>query len=593
MKRSFLCMFFGLFLISVSAASWKVNASVNKMKLTMHEELQYTIKVSSDAPIRLDDPDPPVAKGLIFRNMMTRSSSGVSLSGLQRTAQYSREFIYVYIPSKPGIFTIPVQSVSIGSKIHKTPAFNIEVIDAPPGTTAPGPSAPPAPVDPLRWVPDPTEAYRPLGEVMLLSVPDRSSVYLGEPVIVSYYLYSTQSLGSFQLEDEEDFSGYGKSVYHQPSQLDYSRATYNGRSYLRALIKQLSVVPNSVGRIQVPGLTGSARVYDYGYQSRSLRSSDSFIQVLALPQSGAPPSFTGAVGRFSVTQQVSPKTLSLGDAVSYKLIVQGRGNFHQFTALSMPENQDFRASKPVITDAVNGGVDGTRTIVYTLLPQRSGELRLPEFRFSWFDSSSGVYRSFEAPKTTITVKPANVLSYFSDLLSREDPQELRALRPLKVYRNYHLYLFSLWFWLLISLILAAVGFSAFLAWENSLRFKDPVRFSRIRAERVLNRYFKEARQAAESLLPEFYVLAEQGLMAYMAEKFKLSNRLSTPEKLEQLANFEIPAEEIGRLSEFITRCGQARFMPGGADASALSQDLQTLQEIVRAFNSLERGAKKS
>lgn len=589
MKRYFLTLLISLLLVSLNSTTWKVNASVNKMKLTIHEELQYTIKISSDAPLRLNDPEPPVVKGLIYRNLMTRSSSGVSISGLQRTAQYSREYVYVYIPSKPGIFTIPSQSITLGSKAYKTPAYRIEVIDAPPGTTAPGPSSPPSPIDPFAWKSDPTDTYRPLGEVMLLSIPDRSSVYLGEPVIVSYYLYSTQSLGSFQLEDEEDFSGYGKSVYHQPSQLDYTRTSFQGRAYLRALIKQLSVVPNSVGRIQIPRMTGSARVYDYGYQSRSLRSSDSFIQVLPLPKTGIPPSYTGAVGKFSISEQLSPRSLNLGDAVTYTLIIQGRGNFHQFTAPVMPTSPDFRSSQPRIIDSVNGGVDGRRSIVYTLLPQRSGDLSLPDFDFSWFDSSSGVYRSFKASRSTITVKPANVLSYFSDLLSREAPQELKGLKAISKYRNYPLFPYQWWYWLLVALILAAAGVSGFIAWENSLRYKDPAKYSKIRAERVLSRYFKEARLAAENLSPAFYDLAEKGLMEYMAEKFKLSNRLSTDEKLAQLATFDISAEDTDRLSRFIKRCGQARYMPGGADASALSRDFLDLQEIVRSFNRYTRG----
>lgn len=589
MKRIFLTLLISLLLVLLHGATWKVNASVNKMRLTVHEELQYTLKISSDAPLRLNDPEPPVVKGLIYRNLMTRSSSGFSLSGLQRTAQYSREYIYVYIPSKPGIVTIPAQSLSLGGKAYKTPAYKIEVIDAPPGTTTPGPSAPPSPIDPFAWKSDPTESYRPLGEVMLLSLPDRSSVYLGEPVIVSYYLYSTQSLGSFQLEDEEDFSGYGKSVYHQPSQLDYSRAAYNGRSYLRALIKQVSVVPNSVGRIQIPRMTGSARVYDYGYQSRSLSSSDSYIQVLALPKTGTPASFTGAVGKFGVSELLSPRSINLGDAVTYTLIIQGRGNFHQFTAPVMPASSDFRASQPRIVDSVQGGVDGRRSIIYTLVPQRSGDLSLPDFFFSWFDSSAGVYRSFKAGRSTITVKPANVLSYFSDLLSRAAPQELRGLKELSRYRNYPLYPYQWWYWLLVISVLGAAGFSAFSAWENSLRYKDPAKYSKIRAERVLARYFKEARLAAESLSPGFYDLAEKGLMEYMAEKFKLSNRLSTAEKLAQLSSFDIAEEDTERLRSFIKRCAEARYMPGGADASALSRDFLDLQEIVRSFNRFNRG----
>ncbi|HNX37207.1 MAG TPA: BatD family protein [Candidatus Cloacimonadota bacterium] len=591
MKRAY---FLILLLLSycVLNAEVRVLASVSKLRIALDEQLTYTIRIVGDDAFRMDDPEAPRITGMAFRNMLSSSSSSISFSGGKRSREVTKEYQYVFLPSKPGVFNIPVQSVKVDGRLYSTKAFKIEVVSAQGGRAAiPTPAVPNNPFDPFSWD---DEAFggmdnRALGDVALICIPGSRRVYKGEPVVISYYLYSTQAVGSFQLEAEDDFPGYGKSVYFQPNKLDYEKAQLKGKPYLRALIKQLVLLPNATGQIQVPQLSGSARVYDYGYQNRQLRSEPSFIQVLPLPAGKAPASFTGAIGNFNVTESLTPRIVKLGEAVTYRLTIEGRGNFNQFTAPELRKADGIQSSAPQITDNLNGGVDGKRTVFYTIIPEKEGNLVQPELEFSWFDSGSGTYKTFRSGKATITVKPGNVLSYFSDMLSGDDPRELRPLLPRQQYHNYTQYPATVWWWLIIILTLVAGGFSAFLAWESSLRTRDPQRYSLIMSQRILNRYFKEAQLASQSLSVDFYSLAEAGLMKFLAEKYKLSGRLSNPEKLEALANLSIPEEDIELLRSFIDKCQRARFMPGGMDASVLGEDLGMLQTIVRSFIRKNRG----
>ena len=591
MKRLILVFLALLMALSLFGAGYRVNASVNKLRLSLNEQLNYTIRIVGDSPVRVADPEPPVIKGMVYRNMLTRSSSSMSLFGSRGGSEFYSEYTYVFLPSQTGKFTIPSQKVSVGGKTYVTQSFVVEVVQGAGGASpVPAPSVPPSPFDPYSWGDEDfwQEQSRPLGDVALVSIPSSGSVYKAEPVIVSYYLYSTQAVGSFQLEAEDDFPGYGKEVYFQPSQLDYQRVTYKGRQYLRALIKQLVLSPNTVGEIQVPRLSGSARVYDYGYQSRALRSEPSSVRIMPLPGIIPPASFTGAVGKLSVSHSISPRSVKVGDAITYKLIIEGRANFHQFTAPQFPKGDGIQVSTPQITDNLNGGVDGKRTVFYTIIPDKEGKLTLPELEFSWFDSSTGKYQTFKGEPAVIEVKPGNVLSYFSDMLGSDDPHELKPLSGKSRYHRYILFPKTVWWWLAVIVLLAGIGVSGSIAWEASLRSRDPRRYATITSRRILAKYFREAQLAAQNLSGDFYTLAENGLMEFLARKYKLSGRLSNAEKLSLLQGMNLPGELLESLSLFIARCQEARYMPGGRDASSINDDLSKLESIVREFIRLNK-----
>ncbi|PKN76022.1 MAG: hypothetical protein CVU49_01230 [Candidatus Cloacimonetes bacterium HGW-Cloacimonetes-2] len=561
----------------------RVMSSVNKNTIALDEQVQFTIKVTSDSELKMDDPPAPRISGFSFRNMFTRSSQQISIINLRRQIELSKEYVYVYLPGTTGDFLIPAQSIRIAGNTYSTNPIKIKVVAA--GAGSPAPSRSYSPFNPFSFdEPDFEPDYRSLDDVFLISIPATNTIYRGEPVVVSYYLYASSPIGSFQLRGEEDFPGYGKSIFYQPDKLDFERVTYNGRNYTRALIKRIALSPQSTGQIRVPRISGSARLYNYGYQSKAVQSADSRINVLPLPDNGRPTNFSGAVGRFSISESLSPKGINLGDAITYSLVIEGRGNFNQFAANPAVTQPNLKISSPQIVDNLTAGIDGRRTVIYTILPQAAGSYEIPDLSFNWFDSASGRYRVFQSKRFMVEVKPATVFSQFNDLISRDAPLSIGDYSGDKAFGNYPILIRSIIYWLPVCLILIAVIISAMWAREKSLKLKNPTRYAKIQAERQLARHFKEAQAAAQNLSMDFYSLAEKGLSGFIEERYGLSNRLSNAQKLQSLGEMQISEKVIRNLDAFLERCQKVKFMPGAADAASLNEDLVLLQNLVRLIS---------
>lgn len=584
-KRSLTTMLLALILLlpwCLDAIS--VTASANKYSLTLAERLEYSLQVSSESSFTMSEPSPPEIPNFTFVNMRSSSSSSTSISGFKSTRKITRTFIYYYIPKSVGSTKIPAQKIRIANKVYSTPEFEITVVKAAAGASSQSSPA----FDPYSAFEDPGlpwSADRVQGNTMLLALLQSSRVYKGQPVIVSYYLYTDQMVRSYNLDDERDFPGYGKSTFEQPSMLNYESVSYDGKRFQRALIKRLVLLPNEVGSVQVPQLSGTARIYEFGYLSQRLVSQDKYLEVLSLPKAGAPEDFSGAVGSFKVSQTISAQELSLGEALTLSLRINGTGNFNQFVNPQFAHS-NAQVSSPVAVDRLNAGIEGSRTLYYTIIPAEKGSFILPQLNFTWFDPATGNYRQYQSPKSEIIVKGANVISYFSGLWDGGKPKTLNPMLVRPVYPEYRSYLTRAWYWLLVFFILMAVCVSAYFALHKKRQERDPASYLRQQAGRKLKRYLREANEAAKHASQDFYVLAERGFMRFLCEKYSIAKGLSTAEKVQQLAENKVPDELILQSASFLERCTQARFSPDETPALQISEDLLALNQLVMAYSKL-------
>ncbi len=580
-KRTILCLILTVLLFgAMQAQNVRVSSSVSKSVIPLSDQLQLSLDIKSDSQLRIAAPSAPGVSGLIYRNVVNSSSSQTSIINGRVSNSYSLTFIYNYTPQKTGKFTIPGFKFSIGKTVYSTRPISIEVVDAP--------ASPPSQYNMTPYY-DPYGAdyysrTRNNGESLLLCQPESQTVYSGEPAVVSYYLYTNQMVESFSSNSEKDYEGYGKSVFEQPNSLNYENVTFKGERFQRALIKRTAIYPQVTGRLQAPTLTGMVQFSGvYSFMNRNIVSSPAWMDVKPLP-AGKPAAFTGAVGNFTVSQSFSQTKVTLGEALICTIKISGKGNFSQFTAPAYPASSKFQISEPTVQDKLSNAIEGTRFIYFTILPQETGEHQIPGYQFSWFDSSSGSYRSFQGAPRTLTVKPANVLSYFSGLLQGDKPKTLNPLITAASYPAFRNFSASLWFWLIVAAYIVSLLVSGFIAYEKRSFQLDPVKHQQKTASRILNRYLRKATDAAQEMSPEFHPLAESGLLDYLAKKYGVSKSLSTSELLAVLAEMHIPTNLINQLEEFLTICQKARYMPGGMDASTLADDLVKLKLLVQALS---------
>jgi hypothetical protein len=570
-----------LFLLPLGLAAINVTASVNKYSITMAERLVYTIQISSESSFSMSEPSPPQIPNFSFVNMRSSSSSSSSITGFRTSRSVSRTYIYYYIPKAEGSTKIPAQQIRIANKVYTTPEFEVTVVKAV-GSASPQSGAAIEPTDIFNDPNLPWSATHIQGNTMILAQLQSNKVYRTQPVIVSYYLYTDQMVRSFNLDEERDFSGYGKSIYEQPSMLNYEIVNHQGKRLQRALIKRMVLLPNEIGRLQVPRLKGTARIYEFGYLSQNLVSQDKYLEVQALPTSRVPQSFSGAVGNFNLSETISAKDISLGEAITFSLRIAGTGNFNHFA------NPQFEAgaaqiSSPLAVDRLNAGIEGSRTLYYTIIPSEKGSFSLPALSFAWFDPDLGGYREYHSPELEINVKSANVISYFSGLLDSGVPKTMHPMLARPYYPNYRSYLHSLWYWILVSAILLGLTASVLHAASERRRRSDPASHARQKADRRMKRFLLESGEAAKRGSKDFYILAERGFMQYLTEKYSIAKGLSTAEKIHLLVERGVPQDLAQQSADFLNSCALARFSPEEIPALRISEDFIALSQLANAF----------
>jgi hypothetical protein len=130
--------------------------------------------------------------------------------------------------------------------------------------------------------------------------------------------------------------------------------------------------------------------------------------VLELPTEGRPKDFSGAVGEFKVTSELSDVKVAAGDPVTLRLKVSGEGNFDRVKS-SMFQELDGWKTYPTtskFTPAADTRYRGDKTFEQPLVATTPGKQTLPALSFSYFDPNARRYETAHTESLTIEVTPA-------------------------------------------------------------------------------------------------------------------------------------------------------------------------------------------
>jgi tetratricopeptide (TPR) repeat protein len=126
------------------------------------------------------------------------------------------------------------------------------------------------------------------------------------------------------------------------------------------------------------------------------------LTVAPLPAEGRPASFSGAVGRFTMTATAEPTKLRVGESLKLRLRVAGTGNFGDFDAPRLPDLEGFHEFGRTETRDEDGLI-----VTYDLTPLATTATAIPSLPFSYFDTRPGIegYRTVNTEPITLEVLP--------------------------------------------------------------------------------------------------------------------------------------------------------------------------------------------
>jgi tetratricopeptide (TPR) repeat protein len=189
----------------------------------------------------------------------------------------------------------------------------------------------------------------------------------------------------------------------------------------------------------------------------ALSSRADTLAVRPLPDAGRPAGFTGAIGSgLTLERHLDPVTASVGEGLAVELRVSGQGNTALWPNPELRWPAGVRAYLERVDEHVrsaDGQVGGTKTFRYLVVPDSAGALALPGVRYPYFDLATDRY-------TELVVTPASV-----PVASRGETAASAALppalvggdRPALAWRALHAV--PDWAWLLLLALppLVAVG----------------------------------------------------------------------------------------------------------------------------------------
>ncbi|MEY2482862.1 MAG: hypothetical protein QOK24_1390 [Verrucomicrobiota bacterium] len=401
------------------AAAATVTAVLDNSDTIVGQPVQLQIKISGSASAK--PPGEMAVDGLDIR------FTGQSQLLEGRNFQFTYSYIYNYtvMPLKVGTFKIPPQTVQAGGNSYRTPELTLHVADSAaqsPRSNRAGESIDPSKIAFVELILSKTNAY--VGEMIPAVV--RIGFNVRTPV---------ESLGNGV---EITGQGFTAQKMREPRQ---AVETIGGKTYQTFTFKT-ALSPARSGRIEVgpvqvnpvvriPRTSRNPAIprdlfdsndpfMDNFFRDPSfapstpreikLKSEAVTLDVKALPP-GAPPSFGGAVGNFSMTTEVKPKSAQVGDPFTITAKISGRGNFDRVTAPSFedehgwhkyPPSADFKADDDI-------GISGAKTFE-TVLSANERKENIPAQLFTYFDPQKEQYVTLRNEPIPVRIEGGSALT---------------------------------------------------------------------------------------------------------------------------------------------------------------------------------------
>ena len=260
----------------------------------------------------------------------------------------------------------------------------------------------------------------------------KTNCFVGEPVMVTYKLYSCQNTSSKLIRE---LSAPGISMMTLPGSTDLSPSTelYKGRSFQVHTIRKSTAIPLVAGRLAVTQLEMAHKLQltkketnqkhsprelddllreinaeESSARSLSIRSLSLpvSLDVQPLPVVNVPSGFEGAIGKFSIRTELLAKFIKAGDPVKLRARITGFGNLAGTGApvISVPSTAELINTRQTNKEEKNNPQFETeRVYEYTIIPHEPGKLKIPAISISYFDPEQKSYQTIQSAVQVIPV----------------------------------------------------------------------------------------------------------------------------------------------------------------------------------------------
>ena len=538
------------------------------------------------------------------------SSTSIQMINGKVTRSSQNTYTYILLPKRTGTFTLPPATATVKGETIRSRSFTVEVVGGGASSQPQGQQAAPSGGAPQESAQTPASAA---GEDIFLRFSiAKKNLVVGEPVTAVLKLYQRADIAGFEGAKFPSFNGFWSTETDAPTNVSFQREQVGNNIYNAAVLRRYVLIPQKSGALQIDPaeLTCIVNVRsrrprtgsifddffgdDYTQAKRTVKTAPVTVNVSPLP-SGAPASFTGGVGSYSISASLSKDSLKTHDAASLLVTVSGSGNVTLLEAPKVQFPPDFDIYDIKATQKTDkAGTSGSKTFEYPFIPRSAGEFVIAPVKFSWYDIKSGRYVSAATDSLRISVAkgaggggasleggPAVTIERSGVKNLGEDIRFLKTKAPAGMpvissegkagVEKSHLRLFagSSGYYVILAVLALLAG----LAWAGlrkvaSMKADVTATRSRKASKMALRRL-----QAAEGFLAkdsysEFYEELHRALLGYVSDRLGIDFADQTKENIHaSLIERGVGEDLADEFTSLLEECEEARYSPSTGSES--------------------------
>ena len=374
----------------LAAAEGTVRAEVDARKVGVGDQVQLTVSVEGSGFRLMEDVALPRLQNL---RVVAGPSLSTQVSLVNGAMSQSRVSTWILQPVAVGKAEIGPARARFEDGEKATEPIAIDVVA---GSVRPRRERAPDPFgeDPFEALLGQRRTRAREPKLFVEAAVSRNRLHVGEPLLLTYWLYTQVSVSELQFVDAPQYPGFwAEDLDKPPTPPQGEGAKIGGETYRRFPIFVKLLFPTRSGRLTIPvtnlrlGLPRQGFFDAGGVVQKATK--EVVVTVEPIPET---PGFTGAVGRFRVAATVDKPALALGEAATLRFKVEGTGNLKWIDKAPEVVVPGAKVYAPQVKSDLKpspSGISGSRTWEFVVVPETTGNLEVPALTFSYFDTAAG------------------------------------------------------------------------------------------------------------------------------------------------------------------------------------------------------------
>ncbi len=560
--------------VGVSAQEVSVSASLTETNIYSGEMVTLKITVSGETLNSIERPQMPPVDGLRWLPNNVGSSQSFTYKNGRPNISYSYD--YQFVAQNPGSYTFPSLTVHVNNQKFETNVIKFKILDPKDIGTEDADRAP---------------------DIYVRLEPSNKQPVVGEQVIADVVLYfkSEVEVSSYQATPGWKAEGFWKEEFETRQQARTTSTIINGIRYQRARLLQYALFPTKSGKltlspfdiiVQVRQRNRQRDIFSFGLGSERLELSTLPVEVDVQPLPElANATFSGGVGKFSITRSIKPSKAYVGESVEIVTTISGEGNIPLIVKpeYDYPETLElYNPQESSTINRTNSVISGQKTFTDIVIARTEGSFSIPAQTLAYYNPVSDSYTNITLPALSLTAErdPRAITPSVNELRLNVEP--ITGLAKWSSVQQQPLSS-KTWVWLLLVSPLFVLGV-AYGVKTYSDKMNSDTAFAR--SQKAKDKAFAELALAGDQEdLKQGYYHIQKALTQFISDKLNLPKAGLSTDKI--VAALEAKAGNTIALDvkRILDKCDTIAYAPN-ATQEAMSTDIHKTEELIKSMGKL-------